>query len=76
MTIPAKDKDSGKREVGQTDIIGGVALGGEYFLSDHFSFGVEAQANVTRSDNQSFRFGNPGGLTLNTATAVLATVYF
>ncbi len=59
-----------------TDFIGGPFCGGEYFLNDKFSLGVEAQLNITNSDKGSFRFGNPGGLNYNTASAVFATFYF
>lgn len=58
------------------DLMGGVAFGAEYFLSDHFSFGVETQGNFTKSGKDSNRFGNPGGVNFNTATMFLATVYF
>jgi hypothetical protein len=59
-----------------TDVITGVAFGGEYFLDEYFSFGVESQINVTISSEKSARFGNPGKANLNTAAAVFATVYF
>ena len=59
-----------------TDWLLGLALGGEYFLNPKFSIGVEAQANFTISDDLSGRFGNPGGLTLNSATAIFASIYF
>jgi hypothetical protein len=58
------------------DFMGGIAFGAEYFLSDHFSLGVEAQGNYTKSGKDSNRFGNPGGSNFNTATMFLATVYF
>ena len=59
-----------------TDWITGLAIGGEYFLDDYFSFGVESQLNVTISSEKSTRFGNPGKANANTAAAVFATVYF
>ncbi|NIT55304.1 MAG: hypothetical protein GWN00_03390 [Aliifodinibius sp.] len=59
-----------------TDWLLGLALGGEYFLNPRFSIGVEAQANFAISDDSSGRFGNPGGLSLNTATAIFASIYF
>jgi len=59
-----------------TDYIGGLAFGGEYFLSENFSFGVETQANIAKSGENSLRFGNPGGLNFNLATMVSATIYF
>ncbi len=59
-----------------TDLLIGLAGGGEYFLDEHFSFGVEAQLNLTLSDEFSARFGNPDKKTFNTAAAVFATVYF
>ncbi len=59
-----------------TDFMIGPMVGGEYFFSDHFSVGVEAQLNVTVADDHSNRWGNPGGTNVNTATAALATFYF
>jgi hypothetical protein len=59
-----------------TDLIVGLCVGGEYFLHDHFSFGAEGQLNLTKSDPKSIRFGNPGKITMNTATAIYATFYF
>lgn len=58
------------------DIIWSAILGGEYFIGNKFSVGVEMQANVAVSDEYSLRFGNPGGTNLNTASAVAATFYF
>ena len=58
------------------DIVLGPAFGGEYFFSPHFSIGVEGQVNVAISNDASSRFGNPGGTSINTATAVFATFYF
>jgi len=59
-----------------TDILVGIGVGGEYFLSRNFSFSVEGQWNLTKSDINSNRFGNPGGINMNLATAVSASVYF
>lgn len=58
------------------DMIVGPAVGGEYFLDDRFSLGVEAQVNAAISGEKSSRFGNPGGTNINTATAALMTFYF
>lgn len=58
------------------DYIFGVNSGAEYFFSDQFSIGIEAQLNVSKSDYQSLRFGNPGGLNLNTGSILLATIYY
>ena len=60
----------------KVDLLGGLAFGGEYFLSDNFSFGVEVQGNFTKSDENSNRFGNPDGVNFNTGTMISATVYF
>lgn len=60
----------------KVDLIGGLAFGAEYFIADHFSLGVEAQGNCTKSDKNSNRFGNSDGLNFNTATMVSATIYF
>jgi hypothetical protein len=59
-----------------TDYLVGAMLGGECFLKDHFSVGVEAQFNAIISDENSFRFGNPNGTNVNSAAAVMATFYF
>jgi len=58
------------------DKFAGNGVGAEYFFDKHFSIGVEAQGNVTVSDMNSFRFGNPDGTNFNTATMVTANVYF
>ena len=58
------------------DYIIGLLGGGEYFFSKNFSVGVEAQLNMSISDENSSRFGNPGGTNINTATAIFATIYF
>ena len=58
------------------DVVGGLAFGAEYFIADNFSLGVEAQGNCTKSDKNSYRFGNPDGFNFNTATMVSATIYF
>ncbi len=57
------------------DWLFGIAFGGDYFVNPRFSFGVEAQLNATVSDNVSPRFGNPGGVNLDTAAAVNVTIY-
>ena len=71
--MPPSDDDDAESTI---DIMAGVAFGGEYFLSDNFSFGVEIQGNFTKSDDESYRYGNPGKMSFNTGTAVSATVYF
>ena len=59
-----------------TDMLYGILYGGEFFLVPQFSIGIEAQLNFIQSNKKSSRFGNPGGLNVNTATAVIANVYF
>lgn len=59
-----------------SDFILGFLGGGEYFFDTHFSMGVEAQLNLSISDKNSSRFGNPDGININTGAAVFATVYF
>ena len=61
---------------GTTDILAGLAGGGEYFLDGHFSLGVEAQFNIISADDNSSRIGSPGAVQANTAAAVFATIYF
>jgi hypothetical protein len=58
------------------DWLWGVGFGGEYFIDDNFSFGIELQGNFTKSDKNSNRFGNPGGLNFNITTLVSANIYF
>ena len=73
------NKPSSENEVDtetKLDLLGGLAFGGEYFLSDNFSFGVEIQGNLTKSDKNSNRFGNPDGINFNTGTMISATLYF
>jgi len=65
--------ESGSRT---TDWLVGVGGGGEYYLDAHFSLGVEAQLNLSISDANSPRFGDPGKKTLNTAASVFASFYF
>ncbi len=60
----------------KTDKVFGVAFGCEYFIRDHFSLGIESQLNLSLSDDFSYRFGNPGGKNLNTASIFFATIYF
>jgi hypothetical protein len=60
----------------RVDLLGGIAYGLEYFITDNLSFGVEAQGNLTKSHEESSRYGNPGGLNFNTATMLSATIYF
>lgn len=61
---------------GVIDYILGLSGGGEYFLDDHFSLGVEAQLNIGKSDPKSGRFGAPDRISVNTASAIFATIYF
>ena len=58
------------------DIITGLAFGGEYFIDEQFSLGIEIQGNFTFSDEGSSRFGNPGGINFNTASLITASIYF
>jgi hypothetical protein len=61
---------------GTTDILVGGMLGGEFFLASEFSLGAEVQLNAFFADDASARFGNPGKMTINTGSAVYATLYF
>ena len=58
------------------DFITGLSVGGDYFIDDKFSLGVEVQGNFTISDDGSTRFGNPGGVNFNTASVITASLYF
>jgi hypothetical protein len=70
---PDKDNDG---EAKTTDWLVGLAVGAEYFFDPRFSIGVEAQANFTKSDENSMRFNNPGNWNFNLGTMVSANVYF
>jgi hypothetical protein len=74
MNKPSSDNSIDDKT--KTDILGGVAFGGEYFIGDNFSLGVEAQGNMTKSGEDSNRYGNPNGFNFNTATMISATIYF
>ena len=77
LLFSPKESGSGQGESkNTTDYLLGILAGGEYFLDEGFSIGVEAQLNATFSDKNSGRFGNPDGTNLNTGAAVFATVYF
>ncbi len=65
-----------KQGTGTIDAVAGVLAGGEYFFNSHFSVGVEAQLNFSFSDKNSTRFGNPGGMNINTGSLVFASIYF
>lgn len=67
---------SPNNRISVADYMVGLNGGGEYFFDTHFSMGVEAQMNITVSNEKSTRFGNPGKTNLNTATAIFATYYF
>ena len=58
-----------------TDFLLGLGYGGEFFPARMFSLGVEIQLNLSVSDDESYRFGNPGGANVNTATLIYATLY-
>lgn len=51
-----------------TDILIGPTGGGEYYLSEHFSMGVEGQLNFLLNDN--------GNNQVSTGAAIMATFYF
>lgn len=51
-----------------TDVEGGVLFGGEFFLNNQFSFGIEAHAAVLIPDT--------GNRVITTATMFLANIYF
>lgn len=59
-----------------TDYIAGIDGGAEYYIDSNFSIGIEGQLNFSISDNNSFRFGNPGKTNINTSTAIYAIIYF
>ena len=58
-----------------TDIILGGGFGMDYFIDSNISIGIYAMLNATKSDENSSRFGNPGGIMINTSTALTAFIY-
>ncbi len=67
---------SGTLAKSTTDILGGMAFGGDYFFDPRFAIGVEGQINVAVSDEYSSRFNNPGGTNLNTGMAINVSIFF
>jgi hypothetical protein len=53
---------------GTTDLLLGATGGGEYFLDEHFSMGVEGQLNLFLNDN--------GNNSLSTGAAIIGAYYF
>lgn len=49
------DENGGKYEFDETDLLIGIALGGEYFFSDNFSLGGEIQLNYTSFGEPSYK---------------------
>lgn len=72
----AADPDDLLEDTSTLDWVLGLAIGGEYFIDPRFSFAVELGLNGYLSDENSNRFGNPDGIGVNTAAAVLVNVYF
>jgi hypothetical protein len=70
------NKSASDSQEKKVDILAGIGTGAEYFLIPNFSFGVEAQLVGTFADENSNRFGNPGGMNLNLASVVTANIYF
>lgn len=75
-TVTYNEYSSNTEKEKTFDFLVGLAFGGEYFLDEHFSFGIEAQGNMTKSDKDSYKFGNPDGINFNLATMLSATIYF
>jgi hypothetical protein len=60
---------------GFTDFTFGPGFGGEYFINENFSVGIEGQLNFTAATQKSFQY-SPGTLNFSTAALIYATVYF
>lgn len=58
------------------DFLLGTGIGADYFPHEKVSLGVEAQLNLSINDSNSSRFGNPGGVGLNTAAVIALSIYF
>lgn len=78
VLIAIPDKTGSDREdlPNPADFVFSFGVGGEYFFSDYFSAGVQIGLNAAVSDEDSNRYGNPGGFNLNTSSSVLVNVYF
>lgn len=76
MALINKSSTQAAASNNSTDFLLGAGFGGEYFISNNFSFFVEAQANMTKSDKYSDRFGNPGNVNFNLGTVIGAYFYF
>ena len=59
-----------------TDWLMGLGTGGDYFLHERFSVGIEVQANLYVAADGSVRFGTSNNLIFNTASVITAAVYF
>ena len=59
-----------------TDFLFSGVLGGEAFLRESLSIGVEAQLNVGISDETSARFGIPDGTIVSTGSVIYGAFYF
>lgn len=67
---------NGFEPVNTTDILLGGAFGADYFFDQQFAVGIELQANLTISDENSLRFNNPGKTNFNTASSIFVSIYF
>jgi hypothetical protein len=74
---------SNKFELSETDFQIGVALGGEYFFSRHFSLGGEVQLNYTsigeptiKQDGSEITDGSLSRNLISNAASILARFYF
>ncbi len=59
-----------------TDYITGIFFGSEYYIDNNLSVGGELQLNLSLSDKDSNRFGNPDGTIINTGSLLFVTFYF
>jgi hypothetical protein len=59
-----------------TDMMFGIGYGADYYLHPNVALGAEAQLNLVKSDKNSSRFGNPGGVNVNTAGSLALTIFF
>jgi len=69
LLSPAKGEDA-------TNKLFGILWGGEYFFDENFSIGIEAQGNFLFSKENSQLFENQTIVSFNTATALIANIYF
>ncbi len=60
----------------RTDLFAGLTFGMEYYLARQFSVGVEIQGDFIKSDDNSYRFDNEGGIGFKITPVLQVSFYF